>query len=89
MAKKELRIRYDNNAHDNLAWAEYSPGDKLERGYYTVVCSIRNHWWIYHGYFFNGTQWVASRNSLTKSVIKYLPDSRRSDYLMRWPDAGN
>ena len=66
--------RYDVRIHGGLE--KWSWGKPQQRGHYTVICNVRNHYWVKHGYFFNGSGWVTPGNNLTDSVILFLEDSR-------------
>ena len=67
--------RYDDQIHgSDLVWLTGKPE---KYGYYTVIVSVRNHWWVRKGYLWNGSSWVTPGHSITTAVIRFLPESWR------------
>lgn len=70
--------RYDVGKHGAAKWEDYNPllrPSWPKRGFYTVLVSRRNHWWVERDYFWTGDAWVTAKNSPTNTVIKYDPNS--------------
>lgn len=68
-----LRERWDPSIHGSEdKWRQGAPE---KRGYYSVICTIRNHLWVCHRYFWNGGYWVTPGHSPAHNVKRYLEES--------------
>ena len=79
--------RYDVAKHGSRQWQDFNPllrpSWPTKRGYYDVIVSRRNHWWVERCYFWTGDIWTTARNSPTSTVIKYDPATRSEERASR------
>ena len=71
--------RYDKSKHGSQVWLDYSEANPPKRGYYTVICNVRNHLWVRDNYHYNGSYWITPAHTVTDAGVKYAPASRMSD----------
>ena len=71
--------RYDESKHGSQVWFDYSTANPPKRGYYTVICNVRNHLWVRKNYHYNGRYWITPAHNVTDAVVKFAPASRMSD----------